>query len=79
LRQQRATAGKTDHRFDITGSDFFAEAGRQRLSAGLRLTQGLPVLALNIDQVDVDFFRIKNAGLAAFLAWQNRPSVRYHG
>jgi hypothetical protein len=24
----------TDHRFDITGSDFFAEAGRQRLSAG---------------------------------------------
>ncbi|MDU4126356.1 alpha-2-macroglobulin [Pantoea sp.] len=37
----------------------------------LRLTQGLPVLALNIDQVDVDFFRIKNAGLAAFLAEWN--------
>ncbi|MGJ0127579.1 alpha-2-macroglobulin family protein [Pantoea sp. RHCKP32] len=37
----------------------------------LRITQGLPVLALNVDQVDVDFFRIKNAGLAEFLAQWN--------
>lgn len=37
----------------------------------LRIAQGLPVLALNVDQVDVDFFRIKNAGLAEFLSQWN--------
>lgn len=36
-----------------------------------RITQGLPVLALNINSIDVDFFRIKPASLPAFLAsWQ---------
>lgn len=41
----------------------------------LRLTQGLPVLALNIDQVDVDFFRIKNSGLTDFLAQWNQGNT----
>jgi len=40
----------------------------------LRLTQGLPVLALNIARVDVDFFRVKNATLADFLAQWNYGS-----
>ncbi len=34
----------------------------------LRLTQGLPVLALNVPNVDVDFFRVRGAALADFLA-----------
>lgn len=37
----------------------------------LRLTQGLPVLALNVAQVDVDFFRIKSRAMADFLARWN--------
>lgn len=42
----------------------------------LRIAQGLPVLALNVDQVDVDFFRIKNAGLAQFLSqWNNGSNL----
>ncbi len=36
-----------------------------------RVIQGLPVLALNVNSVDVDFFRVKQASLPAFLAqWQ---------
>lgn len=36
-----------------------------------KLAQGLPVLALNINNIDVDFFRVKPASLPAFLAsWQ---------
>ncbi|WP_312239816.1 alpha-2-macroglobulin [Pantoea sp.] len=34
----------------------------------VRLTQGLPVLALNVAQVEVDFFRVKNSGMTDFLA-----------
>nr|WP_183166124.1 alpha-2-macroglobulin [Azomonas macrocytogenes] len=38
-----------------------------------RLAEGLPVLALNVGKVDVDFFRIKTASLPAFLTrWQRR-------
>lgn len=36
-----------------------------------KVTQGLPVLALNINSIDVDFFRVKPASLPSFLAsWQ---------
>ena len=37
----------------------------------LRLTQGLPVLALNVNAIDVDFFRVRAATLADFLAQWN--------
>ncbi len=44
----------------------------------LRLTQGLPVLALNVSQVDVDFFRIKNVALSGFLAeWNSGSNLSY--
>ncbi|MFZ4213974.1 alpha-2-macroglobulin family protein, partial [Pantoea endophytica] len=44
----------------------------------LRLTQGLPVLALNVNNVDVDFFRVKNASLADFLAqWNYGNNISY--
>ncbi|MCI1028160.1 alpha-2-macroglobulin family protein [Pantoea dispersa] len=44
----------------------------------LRLAQGLPVLALNVNQIDVDFFRVKNATLADFLAqWNYGNNMSY--
>ncbi len=42
------------------------------------LAQGLPVLTLNVNSVDVDFFRIRQASLAHFLAkWKYRNSMDY--
>lgn len=44
----------------------------------LRLTQGLPVLALNVSRVDVDFFRVKNASMNDFLAqWNYGNNLSY--
>ncbi len=44
----------------------------------LRLTQGLPVLALNVNNIDVDFFRVKSAVLADFLAlWNYGNNLSY--
>lgn len=41
-----------------------------------KLAQGLPVMALNVDNVDVNFFRIKPASPANFLAsWQYRSAL----
>lgn len=41
-----------------------------------RITQGLPVLALNINSIDVDFFRVRPASLPSFLAsWQYGSSL----
>ncbi len=42
-------------------------AGRGNLLAH-RLRQGLPVMAVNVEQVDVDFYRIPQDGLVDFLA-----------
>ncbi|MBA4502698.1 alpha-2-macroglobulin family protein [Marinobacterium marinum] len=42
-------------------------AGRGNLLAH-RLRQGLPVMAVNVDQVDVDFYRIPEEALVDFLA-----------
>ncbi len=37
---------------------------------------GLPVMALNVDKVDVNFYRIKNESLAAFVSqWEYRNAV----
>jgi uncharacterized protein YfaS (alpha-2-macroglobulin family) len=44
----------------------------------LRLTQGLPVLALNVSRVDVDFFRVKSASMNDFLAqWNYGNNLSY--
>ncbi len=41
-----------------------------------KVITGLPVMALNVDKVDVNFYRIKNESLAAFVSqWEYRNSV----
>ncbi len=41
-----------------------------------RLAEGLPVIALNVDKVDVEFFRIKPDQLPNFLAnWESSSSI----
>lgn len=58
---------------DIKPSVGFASKGS--LLPG-KLAQGLPVMALNVDNVDVNFFRIKQDSLANFLAtWQYRSAL----
>lgn len=43
-----------------------------------RLAEGLPVIALNVDKVEVEFFRIKEDALPKFLSqWGKRTSVDY--
>ncbi len=42
-----------------------------------RLAEGLPVIALNVDKVDVEFFRIKPQSLPAFLSrWGRNSSLQ---
>ena len=42
-----------------------------------RLAEGLPVIALNVDKIDVEFFRIKPESLPAFLAqWGRSTSLQ---
>ncbi|MCU5773959.1 alpha-2-macroglobulin family protein [Erwiniaceae bacterium BAC15a-03b] len=42
-----------------------------------RVIQGLPILALNVNSVDVDFFRVKPASLPTFLsAWEYGNSLQ---
>ncbi|WP_268798139.1 alpha-2-macroglobulin family protein [Pseudomonas huanghezhanensis] len=42
-----------------------------------RLAEGLPVIALNVDKVDVEFFRIKPESLPAFLSsWEGSSSLQ---
>nr|WP_154926895.1 alpha-2-macroglobulin [Pantoea agglomerans] len=72
----RAASGETlaaDYSQKIATSDIQPMVGFASRGSllPLRITQGLPVLALNVNQVDVDFFRIKNAGLAEFLSQWN--------
>ncbi|MGV8918237.1 MAG: alpha-2-macroglobulin family protein [Pseudomonas sp.] len=40
-----------------------------------RLAQGLPVIALNVDKVDVEFFRVKPESLPTFLSQWGRSST----
>lgn len=43
-----------------------------------KIAEGLPVIALNVKAVDVNFFRIKPEFLSGFVAdWENRSSLRY--
>lgn len=58
---------------DITPSVGFASKGSLLPT---KLAAGLPVMALNVDSVDVNFFRIKAASLPAFLAnWEYRSAL----
>ncbi|MHC6227596.1 alpha-2-macroglobulin family protein [Pseudomonas sp. X10] len=44
-----------------------------------RLAEGLPVIALNVDKVDVEFFRVKPESLSSFLAnWGRNSSLYYY-
>jgi len=44
-----------------------------------RLAEGLPVIALNVDKVNVEFFRIKTDALPAFLSsWRGASSLEYY-
>lgn len=44
-----------------------------------RLAEGLPVIALNVDKVDVEFFRIKAESLPTFLAsWGRSSALQYY-
>jgi uncharacterized protein YfaS (alpha-2-macroglobulin family) len=44
-----------------------------------RLAEGLPVIALNVDKVDVEFFRVKPDQLPAFLGrWGSGTSLEYY-
>ncbi|MDD0977415.1 alpha-2-macroglobulin family protein [Pseudomonas fontis] len=44
-----------------------------------RLAEGLPVIALNVDKVDVEFFRIKSESLPAFLGhWGRTTALQYY-
>ncbi|WP_028695580.1 alpha-2-macroglobulin family protein [Pseudomonas cremoricolorata] len=43
-----------------------------------RLAEGLPVIALNVDKVDVEFFRVKPEMLSSFLAGWGRNSSLYY-
>ncbi|MGH8466734.1 MAG: alpha-2-macroglobulin family protein, partial [Pseudomonas sp.] len=44
-----------------------------------RLAEGLPVIALNVNKVDVEFFRIKPESLSPFLsAWGRNSSLYYY-
>jgi uncharacterized protein YfaS (alpha-2-macroglobulin family) len=44
-----------------------------------RLAEGLPVIALNVDKVDVEFFRVKPETLSTFLVnWGRNSSLEYY-
>lgn len=43
-----------------------------------KLAEGLPVIAVNVESVDVDFFRIHQSALPEFLSsWQRRSAMAY--
>ncbi|WP_414164512.1 alpha-2-macroglobulin family protein [Superficieibacter sp. BNK-5] len=50
-------------------------ASRGSLLPG-KVVEGLPVMALNVDNIDVNFFRVKPESLAAFVSqWEYRSSL----
>lgn len=70
LAQDYSTKIKTR---DLPASVGFASRGSL---LPLEFSQGLPVLAVNVDQVDIEFFRIKSSALPQFLAqWGTQRSL----
>ena len=58
---------------DIQPSVGFASRGSLLPS---KVIAGLPVMALNVDKIDVNFYRIKSESLSSFISqWQYRNSV----
>lgn len=75
----RAVNGKTlarEHVVRLTTRDLQASVGFASRGSLLptRLAEGLPVIALNVDKVNVEFFRIKPQALPAFLSRWGRAS-----
>ncbi|MEQ2025685.1 alpha-2-macroglobulin [Xenorhabdus szentirmaii] len=59
----------------ITPTVGFASKG---LILPSKIAEGLPVLALNVNSIDVNFFRIKDEALPSFISsWQSRDSMFY--
>ncbi|WP_434524262.1 alpha-2-macroglobulin family protein [Photorhabdus asymbiotica] len=72
-RQLEAAYEKTLTTATISPSVGFASKGSLLPS---KVAEGLPVLALNVNHVDVNFFRIKDTALPSFIAqWQYRNSL----
>ena len=67
---------KRDYSVKITTRDLQPSVGFASRGSLLpaEFTQGLPVLALNVEQVDVEFFRIKPSALPQFLTQWGRNS-----
>ncbi|WP_342324033.1 alpha-2-macroglobulin [Kosakonia sp. BYX6] len=73
----KATFGKDDEKTlttrDVQPSVGFASRGS--LLPG-KVVEGLPVMALNVDNVDVNFYRVKPESLASFVSqWEYRNSL----
>ncbi|MDX7988885.1 alpha-2-macroglobulin family protein [Xenorhabdus sp. 12] len=74
-RQLADTYEKTINTASITPTVGFTSKG---LLLPSKVAEGLPVLALNVDRVDVNFFRIKEQSLPSFIAnWQYRNNLEY--
>ncbi len=72
LAQQSLTALETR---DLKASVGFVSRGSLLPT---RLAEGLPVIALNVNSVEVEFFRVKDATLPAFLSrWGRRGTLDY--
>ncbi|MDX7999806.1 alpha-2-macroglobulin family protein [Xenorhabdus sp. Reich] len=75
---ERRLAGTYEKKFvtaPITPSVGFASKGFLLPS---KIAEGLPVLALNVDRVDVNFFRIKDEALPIFISkWRYSSNMDY--
>ncbi|OTA15246.1 hypothetical protein Xvie_02912 [Xenorhabdus vietnamensis] len=77
INERRLTTGyqKKFNTAPITPTVGFASKG---LLLPSKIAEGLPVLALNVDRVDVNFFRIKDEALPSFIAsWQYSRNMNY--
>ncbi|OAT35159.1 alpha-2-macroglobulin family protein [Proteus myxofaciens] len=64
----------------LTTEEIFPSVGFTSKGSLLPLesAEGLSITALNVDQVDVNFFRVKDDKLAQFLTqWENRSNINY--
>ncbi|MDO9321601.1 MAG: alpha-2-macroglobulin family protein, partial [Pseudomonas sp.] len=81
LRGVNAASLAKEHISQLETRDLQASVGFASRGSLLptRLAEGLPVIALNVDKVNVEFFRIKPQALPAFLSqWERRTSLEYY-
>ncbi len=72
---------KAEEQFRITTRDLQPSVGFASKGSLLpaTLSAGLPVVALNVDQVDVDFFRVKDDKIASFAnRWGTNSSLNWN-